>query len=110
MSSAPINESSRLAGAECCRPSKGKPFGIFVTAGPQWLAATCMSATGVDIASSYITPALWEALFLMGVAPARAPLTGFSKDLATLHHHNLGPLARLMPGQGMAMLNKESPC
>jgi len=57
MSSAPINASSRLAGTECCRPSKGKRSGISVIAGPHGWAATCTSATGVDIASSYITPA-----------------------------------------------------
>jgi hypothetical protein len=59
MSSAPINVSSRLAGTECCRPSKGKRSGISVIAGPHGWAATCTSATGADIASFYITPALW---------------------------------------------------
>jgi len=67
MSSAPINASSRLAGTECCRPSKGKRSGISVIAGPHGWAATCTSATGVDIASSYITPAA------TGTAPSARP-------------------------------------
>ncbi len=67
MSSASINASSRLAGTECCRPSKGKRSGISVIAGPHGWAATCTSATGVDIASSYITPAA------TGTAPSARP-------------------------------------
>jgi len=59
MSSARINASSGLAGIECCRRSKEEPSGIFVIAGPRGWAVICTSAIGADIASSYITPALW---------------------------------------------------
>jgi hypothetical protein len=40
-------------------PRKGGRCGTFVTAGPRSWAATSTSVTGADIASSYITRALW---------------------------------------------------
>ncbi len=59
MSSALIKAISWLAGTRCCRVSKGKRSKIFVTAGLRYWAVTSTSAIGADIASSYITRALW---------------------------------------------------
>ena len=67
MSSALIKRISWLAGARCCRASKGERCGIFATAGPRPSAATSDSAIGADIASSYITRAA------TGIAPSARP-------------------------------------
>jgi len=59
MSSAPMKKSFWLAGDPCCLTCSYGPCEPSGTAGPQPWVGISRSAIGADIASSYITHALW---------------------------------------------------
>jgi len=59
MSSALMKRSFWLAGDPCCLAHSCGPCEPSGTAGPRPWVGISSSAIGADIASSYITPALW---------------------------------------------------
>jgi hypothetical protein len=62
MSSAPMKKSFWLAGDPCCLTCSYRPCEPSGTAGPRPWVGISRSAIGADIASSYITHALWRVI------------------------------------------------